>query len=314
MQLGVKNVISEKEIVQIVNLYIEGKKDVLLAIGIISPFGEKKMCIGKNDNGRTYEIGSITKSFVASLIADLVEQKRVSILELAWKDISLKQLLTHGSGIEEYPIPTGDYPNPFSGISIEEVNRFAESMDIVSNPEWAYSNLGFALIGMFLEEKLNRPFSEILEDYIQNTLKLHNTRIGYNGSDLLGHSTDAVAKWCWNKQSAFLPAGCLISDLDDMMAYLKLHMTKASYAICHETHFETDVPFDMGLAFMKQKEDGITFISGLTPGFSSVICFDSAKQYGVVVLSNYSGYGYGNPNTPMGIGFSILNALSGNSV
>lgn len=62
---------------------------------------------------------------------------------------------------------------------------------------------------------------------------------------------------------------------------------------------------------MKQKEDGIIFCSGLTPGFSSVIGFDSEKQIGVVV-SNYCGYGYGNTDTPMEIGFSIVNTLSGN--
>ena len=165
------------------------------------------------------------------------------------------------------------------------------------------------MIGIYLEEKLKKNFSDILEEYIENTLKLRNTHIGYEGADLLGHNKTSTLKWFWNKESAFLPAGSLISTIDDMTEYLKIHMHNNTYALCHETHLETDMPFNMGLGFMKQKEDGIVFCAGLTPGFSSVIGFDSFKQFGVVVLSNYCGYGYGNPDIPMGIGFSILNEL-----
>ena len=309
--------ISENKLIDIAYPYTKHKKEILLSIAITDKSNQCKICIGENGkilqtNNFSYEIGSITKSVVASLVADLVEQNIIQLSDCIWKEITLKQLLTHDCRIAEYPLPDIDVPNPFSDIFKKDILTFAREERMKQTSAWAYSNLGFALIGMYLEEKLNKNFSDIIEEYIENTLKLRNTHIGYQGAYLLGHNETSALKWCWNKESAFLPAGSLISTIDDMVEYLKLHMQNDTYALCHETHLETDMPFNMGLAFMKQKKDGIIFCAGLTPGFSSVIAFDSFKQFGVVVLSNYCGYGYGNPNIPMGIGFSILNELGKN--
>lgn len=306
--------ISENKLIEIVYPYTKQKRELLLSIGIIDKFDQYKICFG--ENGRicetsnfSYEIGSITKSVVASLVVNLIEQNVIQLSDPIWKDITLKQLLTHEFRIAEFPIPDRDVPNPFSDIFKKDVKEFIKEASIHKTSNWSYSNLGFALIGMYLEKKLNKDFSEIFEEYIDKTLKLRNTHIGYEGSDLYGHNETSTLKWFWNRKSVFLPAGSLVSTVDDMMEYLKLHMRNDAFSLCHKIHFETDMPFNMGLAFMKQKEDDVTFCAGLTPGFSSVIGFDSSKHFGVVVLSNYCGYGYGNPNIPMGIGFSILNEL-----
>lgn len=151
--------ISDQELFQIAYPYIKQKKHVLLSIGIVDPSETRKICIGEAGisqvkNDCTYEIGSITKSFVASLIADLVEKERISLSDVVWKGATLKQLLTHSSAIEEYPIHNVDFPNPFSNIFTEDIKRFLEKRDLSSKHGWSYSNLGFALIGMFLEENL----------------------------------------------------------------------------------------------------------------------------------------------------------------
>lgn len=222
--------------------------------------------------------------------------------------ITLEQLLTHSSGIKEYPLLQTGVDNPYSHITADDVISYVSHTE-KGAVDWEYSNTGFSLIGIYLSEKLKSPFSKVLEDFIKKHLHLQSTYIGYQGADLLGHNGEHAFRWQWDKNSAFLPAGCLISSLDDMVQYLRLHMGSDMYQECHRKHLTTQMPFDMGLAFMRQRETDIVFCMGLTEGFSSFIGFDSSKKFGVAVLSNYCGFGYGSKCTPNGIGFSILNDL-----
>ena len=312
------NNITQEKILEFAYPYTTHKKNLLLSVGVITPNGIEKMCIGENGaildlSEHSYEIGSITKSFVASLVASLVERDIIHLSDEVLNGVKLYQLLTHSSGIEEYPIQNAILDNPFSCIFKSDIDAHIENVSIDHNQEWSYSNLGFALIGTYLERKLNRTFPEILEEFIRDSLHLGNTRIGYSGAELIGNTGTDTIRWCWDEESVFLPAGCLVSTLSDMISYVKLHMTDNVYSICHDTHLITGQPFDMGLAFMKQKESDVVFCGGLTPGFSSVVGFDKDKRYGVAVLSNYYGFGYGNRDVPMGIGISILEHLSENN-
>lgn len=302
--------ITENAIVDIVYPYAKGKPDILVSIGIITPSEVLKICIGTDGKilpvlNTTYEIGSITKSFVASLIVKLIDQGIISLSDYVRDGITLEQLLTHSSGIKEYPLLQTGVDNPYSHITAVDVISYVSNTEIGTG-DWEYSNTGFALIGIYLSEKLKIPFSKVLEDFIKSTCNLKSTYIGYQGADLLGHNGEHAFRWQWDKNSAFLPAGCLSSSLDDMIKYLLLHMDSDMFGECHRKHLTTQMPFDMGLAFMRQRETNIVFCMGLTEGFSSFIGFDSSKKYGVAVLSNYCGFGYGDKCTPNGIGFSLL--------
>ncbi len=312
------NNITREKILEFAYPYTKHKKNLLLSVGVITPNGIEKICIGEDGavcdlTNHSYEIGSITKSFVASLVASLVEQDIIHLSDEVLKGVTLCQFLTHCSGIEDYPLKNDTLGNPFSNIFESDIEAYIKNVTIEQNPEWSYSNLGFALIGTYLERKLNRSFSEILEEFIRDSLYLGNTRIGYSGAELIGNAGTDTIRWCWDEKSVFLPAGCLVSTLSDMISYVNLHMTDNVYSICHDTHLITGQPFDMGLAFMKQKKSDVVFCAGLTQGFSSVVGFDKDKHYGVVVLSNYCGFGYGNRDVPMGIGISILEHLSVNN-
>lgn len=302
--------ITENAIMNLVYPYTKGKPNILVSIGIVTPSEILKTCIGTDGKTQpvphaTYEIGSITKSFAASLTVKQIERGVIRLSDPVIKDITLEQLLTHSSGVKEYPLPQTGVENPYSHILAKDVISYVNQTE-KGTGEWEYSNTGFSLIGIYLSEKLKRPFSDVLEDFITDTCHLKATYIGYRGADLLGHNGEHAIRWEWDQNDAFLPAGCLSSSLDDMIKYLLLHMGSDTYAECHRKHLATQMPFDMGLAFMRQKETDIVFCMGLTEGFSSFIGFDSRKKHGVVVLSNYCGSGYGDPCSPSGIRFSIL--------
>lgn len=66
------------------------------------------------------------------------------------------------------------------------------------------------------------------------------------------------------------------------------------------------MPFDMGLAWMIEKESSSAFCMGLTDGFSSFIGFNKTNEKGIVILANYFSEGYGIQNTPNQIGLAYV--------
>jgi CubicO group peptidase (beta-lactamase class C family) len=171
---------------------------------------------------------------------------------------------------------------------------------------WEYSNLGYAILGLHIEKVIQRKYADLLECFLCNH-KLNHTKVGYSETALTGNSFEQnPANWRWSPDHVFLPAGGCISTLDDMLSFLLMQMNTHEFELCHKIQVQTDMPFDMGLAWMIEKQTGIVFCMGLTDGFSSFVGFDSKKENGIVILSNYYGPGYGEPNTPNGIGLAYL--------
>ena len=302
--------LSDEKLAEIAAGYAKNKPELSLSVGILTPSGITRHCFGESGvrmpvHAHTYEIGSVTKTFTAALAV----QRALDLDMCVFSGVTLRQLFTHSAGIPEYPLPDRMDENPFADVTAADVRAFLADKTPGRDAPWAYSNTGFARIGMFLEEKFHCPFYRLLADFISGTLHLPHTHFGFAGADLCGHDGSHASRWQWRENSAFLPAGGLVSDLSDMMEYLRLQMQVPAFGVCHRIHWETEMPFDMGLAFMRQKDSGVVFSMGLTGGFSSFIGFDPVRQNGAVVLSNYCGYGYGNPDTPSGIGFVILNTL-----
>ena len=155
--------ITENAVVDLVYPYVKGKPDILVSVGIITPSEVSKICIGTDGTilpvpDTTYEIGSITKSFVASLIVELIHRGTISLSDHVRNGVTLEQLLTHSSGIQEYPLLQTGVENPFSHITADDVISYAGDTEIGPR-DWEYSNTGFSLIGVYLSEKLKQENS-----------------------------------------------------------------------------------------------------------------------------------------------------------
>ena len=133
-----------------------------------------------------FGIGSITKNFTAALCLKLQEE---NLLELdhpirTWlptfnnvnPDVTLRQLLSHQSGIADYT----DDPAFFPG-SINEPNKVwkaEEILALIGSPEFepgakiSYSNTNYILAGMILEAVSEKTYAELLEEKIFTPLGL----------------------------------------------------------------------------------------------------------------------------------------------
>ena len=140
-----------------------------------------------------YEIGSLTKTFTAALVMRAVESgaiqldypiNRYLLLSNQNDYPTIEQLLTHTSGYKSYYFARPMEKNFLSGKnSFYGVTRSAirHSLNTVSLADTAYlfsySNFGYAVLGLILEEMYQTRYTELVNAFAQQELDMQDTRI-----------------------------------------------------------------------------------------------------------------------------------------
>lgn len=141
-----------------------------------------------------FGLASVTKMFTATAIADLVTQERLSfhvpVLDLLPRerrpstlrgDVTIHHLLTHTSGIADYaeedessPRYLEDYGSLWEDRPSYRMLRPADFLPLFGDLEpyrppgegWQYSNAGYVLLGLVIEELSGRPYVEHVEERV----------------------------------------------------------------------------------------------------------------------------------------------------
>ena len=129
-----------------------------------------------------YQLQSITKSFVACAIMPLVEDRKLGLddkitkylsgLPRAWSDITVRQLLTHTSGIPGFIQDQGGWqPMVAFGQTVsksEEIVAWAAARPLKFAPGEgrSYSGTGYHLAGMIIEKVTGKPRGQYLNERI----------------------------------------------------------------------------------------------------------------------------------------------------
>lgn len=150
-------------------------------------FADLENNIKATENSR-YRIGSITKSFTAVLVLKAVEQKKLDLNQTIdkWfptiqnaKQITIKHLLSHRSGIHNFT-NNKDYltwnTRPKTEKELVEIIAKGGS-DFVPDSKAEYSNSNYVLLTYILEKTFNKPYSELLQEYIVKPIGLKNTYV-----------------------------------------------------------------------------------------------------------------------------------------
>jgi CubicO group peptidase (beta-lactamase class C family) len=300
--------------------------DAVITVGIIKDgectfkvYGENAKELPKEQH--IYEIGSITKTFTATLISQAAHEGLIDLndtidhyLDLPENNSypTIKSLLTHTSGYKghyfERPMTSNFFAgrNSFYGITKEmTLHRVGKlSMDQADYP-FNYSNFGYAVLGLVLESVYKTDYHTLINEFVQNDLGLKDTMISDGTGDLGNY-------WDWNHDDAYLSAGALTSNIDDMLSYLELQLENGDMcSSCHDEletissiskDYETmGINMDaIGMAWIIDKENNIIWHNGGTTDFNSYMGFDLESKTGVIVLSNLPP-NYRIPATIMGI-------------
>jgi CubicO group peptidase (beta-lactamase class C family) len=138
-----------------------------------------------------FRIASITKSFTAAAIMQLVEADKIELSDPITKHIpdynthdhtiTVQQLLNHTSGIPNYTeIEAKDRTAWRRHRSHEEMRAIFEDKELDFEPgmSWHYSNSGYYLLGMIIEKAGGVSYQEYLDAHLIAPAGLSNTQYG----------------------------------------------------------------------------------------------------------------------------------------
>jgi CubicO group peptidase (beta-lactamase class C family) len=154
-----------------------------------------------------YKIGSNSKQFVATAILMLAEEGKLSLNDpvskyipglTRGKDITIRHLLTHTSGYQDYyPL---DYVAPFMthrATPQSIIDTWARKpLDFEPGAEWQYSNTNFTIAGIIIEQLTGKPLFDFWKtrifDPLGMTTAIDAERVEWSASDPQGHTRNAL--------------------------------------------------------------------------------------------------------------------------
>jgi CubicO group peptidase (beta-lactamase class C family) len=273
-----------------------------------------------------YEIGSITKTFTTTLLADMflrgvfaddtvshhLPDNLVTIPSLDGIEITFGHLATHTSGIPKaphednssFPLPPDYYLyTPYKCYTTEHIYDYLTNyciLDFTPGTWWEYSNTGMGLLGHTLGLIDGTSYESILTRYLFDVLGMDNSSIYLTQQQennlALSHNSDYEHGYYFIANDIYQGAGSIKSSLNDMFKYLEAQMgitgTTLGNAInlTHQPQMHQGSLGDQGLAwFILELDDGqvITYHGGDTYGYSAFIGFNESLSTGVIVLLNY---------------------------
>lgn len=140
-----------------------------------------------------FQTGSVGKQFTSMAIMMLVEEGKIGLDDklpkdipespAAWKDVTIRNLLTHTSGVADYG---GEEESMGKGVinfrqdytEEELVQAFAKMpMDFAPGDKWSYSNTGYVLLGIVIHRVTGKFYGDFLQERIFQALGMNSTRI-----------------------------------------------------------------------------------------------------------------------------------------
>lgn len=304
---------------EIVKPYMEHEDTKGLSIGVYDngqiTYHDYGICSDENPvpptNKSIYEIGSITKTFTAAILVQMVQEGKVKYDDsiskylpkdvVNWPDslaITLEELATHQSGFPRIP-DNGmtkalfNLDNPYKNYTQQDLYDFLKSYTPKSKDKRKvdYSNLGMGLLGDILAQIENCSFEQLIQTRITKPLGMDNTYAGFKENmQITGHNGygDPTAAW---EQQVLGGAGAIRSNTADMMKYLTANIkAEQPFAEAHTPRADMGKASKIGLAWItlypEDTDLELLFHNGGSGGFRSAMLFSKDKQMGVVVLGN----------------------------
>ena len=258
---------------------------------------------------RQYRIGSITKTFTAVLVLQLVRDGRLDLAQPAsdvlgpvgYADRSLRALLSHASGMQAEP--TGSWWERSDGVDWDTL--------VAANPEGAvfpdgqqfhYSNLGFALLGEVAARVHGTTWWEAVQTRILEPLGMRRTSYLPQEPAAQGYSVDPYAGTLTREPAtdtrAMAPAGQMWSTIGDLARYagflgagaaevLDLKWLElASHPQSGDRHDDLESAHGLGFQLGRGGSGSLVGHTGSMPGFLAACLVDRGRRTAAVALCN----------------------------
>lgn len=316
-----------KELASLIQKRVDDKGAVGIVLGVMEADGSTLVVsAGKAgpgaktlDERSVFEIGSISKVFTATFLAEMVRRGKVNLSDPVssylpdsvrvpsrdGRDITLLDLATHHSGLPRLPsnMAPADRSNPYADYSVQQLYAFLSEHELRRDigSKYEYSNLAVGLLGHALSRAAGASYEDALRQGILGPLGMDMTGIELNSEMgkwmAKGHDRQGNVVPLWDLPT-LAGAGALRSNVRDMLRFLAANIgepkTQLEQAM-RTTHVPREKISDqmsIGLNWHIRSESTskIVWHNGGTAGFRTFIGFDPERKVGVVVLTN-SGHG-----------------------
>lgn len=262
-----------------------------------------------------FNLASVTKQFICMSIMILQEKGMLQfddnckkyIPELPYDNISIRNLMTHTSGIPEYFDLFDQTKTPLDTLTNEKMIQLFASLhpplDFETGTKWNYCNTNYTLLVSIIERITKQPIDQFIRKNITVPLKLNNTYIYHvlmpsvPANHVYGFE-ETGEKRKLNDLTPFdgiVGDGNLYSSVEDLYTWeqsltteklVKQTTMKQAFEPVHLKDGST-YPYGFGWFIDNEKEQQFSHTGGWT-GFVNLIYRDVKRKRTVIILSSGS--------------------------
>ncbi len=278
------------------------------------------------DTNTIYRIGSITKTFTAAILMQLIEERKVKLDDPVEKYlpeikslkgysdrtiITLRQLASHTSGLKREPDMPGASLGPVDQWETKLLSSIP-STSFKSSPgtSFQYSNIGYALLGLTLERASGVPYIQMVQERIFIPLHMDNTffslpenKMAELAEGFVGSKKNLREKI--NESSSMhrvadstlggytVPCGGIYSTSLDLAKFVIALMGKTPLLETESLREMQAIPpggSNYGLGLMLSTYKKLDFIGhgGLVRGYLAQFSIEKNNVYAAILLRNYN--------------------------
>ncbi len=276
---------------------VRGETVLELAIGVADADGHAV------EPGMQYRIGSITKTFTAAAVLDLVEEGAIGLddrlgehlAEAGGRPLTIRRLLSHRSGLQREPIGDGWKTYEFPTLA-ELLARLDEAEQVLEPAsDWHYSNLAYSLLGVVVTRVAGRPYRDVVTERFLRPLGLERTWWERVEPAARGYYVDPYSNVLRPEPAlgaieAFSAAGDLWSTTGDLCRWGAVLAARESMHSVQVMAEPTRWLLAWGLGLMLHRRGDRVFFGhdGAMPGFLASLVCSREEDVQVCVLTNAS--------------------------
>jgi serine-type D-Ala-D-Ala carboxypeptidase/endopeptidase len=318
-----------KEVVKSIEKRIKLGLNPSIVIGIIDKDGTHFFNFGKKsdygsaaDEHTIYEIGSITKTFTAILLAQqAIDGKlkiddpiknylpsQVKVPQRGTKEITFGNLSDHTSGLPREPDNLSFSSNPKANYSVDSMYSFLSRCELKRDvgSAYEYSNLAHGLLGEILSLNRGITYEVLMIQTIATPLGMKETKITFDEemkkNMAIGYSYGFEVE-NWHTRYAMSGCGGIRSSTYDMLKFLAANMgltptpLQSAMNKTHEVRHNkseaagwayglSNMRIGLGWEICNGKKGDVILHDGGAPGYLAFAGFVKEIGKGVVVLTN----------------------------
>jgi D-alanyl-D-alanine carboxypeptidase len=272
-----------------------------------------EMAVGFADRARkvrsqmrtVFRIGSITKQFTAAAVLKLADEGKLSVDDrvtrfipeapASWRDVTVRHLLEHTSGIPNFNAVLGDKADAWTGKTPKDVIDLVHDLPLEGAPgtTFKYDNTGYVLLGLIVERAGGERLDVFLRERVFKPLQMTHTGFASDApplhsavGNLQDHGRWVTTPWMSNVRAS--GAGAIYSTAGDLLKWEDALFSGRVLSTTSTKAMFTDWGHGFGYGFVADKVAGHSawWHNGHGPGFGAVVYRVPDIDLTVIVLSN----------------------------